>query len=139
MSLTRSLSRWQLRCEISRILRALGSSPAAAAATLRVRAAVADAESADEADELGQRTVMDHEEETEGADVEPGSQLDDDAEASPLAELARRLLARRASLRIFTGAQRVRHVRVDHQPHGRRRRHAHVARLQRAARALASL
>lgn len=75
------------------LLRALGSSPAAAAATLRVRAAVADAASAEEADELGRRTVMDDAEESEGADVEPGSQIEDVDDESPLAVLARRVEA----------------------------------------------
>jgi superfamily II DNA or RNA helicase len=41
------------------LLRALGSSPAAAAATLRSRAAVGDAQSEEEADEIGRRTVFD--------------------------------------------------------------------------------
>ena len=41
------------------LLRSLGSSPAAAAATLRNRAATAGMDSEEEIDELGKRTVMD--------------------------------------------------------------------------------
>jgi superfamily II DNA or RNA helicase len=57
------------------LLRALGSSPAAAAATLRSRAAAADTESAEEADELGRRTVFDlmDTDTTETPDTLPGA------------------------------------------------------------------
>ena len=57
------------------LLRALASSPAAAAATLRARAAVADTTTAEEADSIGRRTVLDQieEESSEGIDVVPGS------------------------------------------------------------------
>jgi len=63
------------------LLRALASSPAAAAATLRNRAAAADAQSDEEVDELGTRAVLDQEELelsevfdlSPGADVSPGS------------------------------------------------------------------
>ena len=41
------------------LLRSLASSPAAAAATLRSRAAVADASPPEDADEIGRRTVLD--------------------------------------------------------------------------------
>jgi len=56
------------------LLRSLASSPAAAAATLRSRAGVADAETADEADEMGRRTVLDlsDSDATEPMDVAPG-------------------------------------------------------------------
>ncbi|HEY3283399.1 MAG TPA: helicase-related protein [Armatimonadota bacterium] len=59
------------------LLRSLASSPAAAAATLRNRAAGADTDSAEEADELGRRAVMDlvEDEPGEGADLAPGSDL----------------------------------------------------------------
>lgn len=62
------------------LLRALASSPAAAAATLRARAAPADTTTPDEADEVGRRTVLDQgdDEESESPDVVPGS----DAESS---------------------------------------------------------
>ncbi|MHC4180845.1 MAG: DEAD/DEAH box helicase, partial [Planctomycetota bacterium] len=59
------------------LLRSLASSPAAAAATLRNRAAVADTETEEDADEMGRRTVLDLEED-EGAermDVAPGSDI----------------------------------------------------------------
>lgn len=61
------------------LLRALASSPAAAAATLRNRASNADATSVDEADELGRREVLDQDE-TENEDVidfTPGGLADD--------------------------------------------------------------
>jgi len=61
------------------LLRSLASSPAAAAATLRNRAAPADTDTVEEADELGRRTVLDLDDESvEGIDVAPGSQVDDD-------------------------------------------------------------
>lgn len=57
------------------LLRSLASSPAAAAATLRNRAAPADTETVEEADEVGRRTVFDlvEDEPAEGTDVVPGS------------------------------------------------------------------
>ena len=57
------------------LLRSLASSPAAAAETLRNRAATAEAENLEDADEIGKRTVLDLDqfEEIEGADVAPGS------------------------------------------------------------------
>ncbi len=59
------------------LLRALASSPAAAAATLRTRAATADTSSAEEADSIGRRTVLDQidDESAEGMDVTPGSDI----------------------------------------------------------------
>jgi ERCC4-related helicase len=56
------------------LLRALASSPAAASATLRNRAAVADTETLVEADEVGKRTVLDlmDDEAQEGIDLAPG-------------------------------------------------------------------
>jgi superfamily II DNA or RNA helicase len=62
------------------LLRALASSPAAAAATLRSRAATADAASAEEADEIGQRTVLDlvNDEAAEGIDVTLGADAGED-------------------------------------------------------------
>jgi len=75
------------------LLRALASSPAAAAATLRNRAATADTESADEADEIGRRTVFDVDTEdlVEGIDVVPGAETGE--EATPNSSTRRRLLA----------------------------------------------
>ncbi|HEY9076219.1 MAG TPA: helicase-related protein [Anaerolineaceae bacterium] len=57
------------------LLRSLASSPAAAAATLRNRAATAEAENPGEADEIGRRTILDliEDESAEGVDVTPGS------------------------------------------------------------------
>jgi ERCC4-related helicase len=62
------------------LLRALASSPAAAAATLRSRAASADAETPEEADKIGRSTVLDLDEgETEeGVDVTPGAGAEED-------------------------------------------------------------
>lgn len=60
------------------LLRALASSPAAAAATLRTRAAALSAETVEEADELGRRTVLDldDDEQAERIDVSPGCDLE---------------------------------------------------------------
>jgi superfamily II DNA or RNA helicase len=57
------------------LLRALASSPAAAAATLRSRSAVANTANDEEADEVGQRVVLDQEdgESAERIDAVPGS------------------------------------------------------------------
>lgn len=58
------------------LLRALASSPRAAWATMRSRAAVAEAETVEQADEIGRRTVFDidaDEQLLEGLDVVPGS------------------------------------------------------------------
>lgn len=57
------------------LLRSIASSPAAAAATLRSRAASADTETPDEADEVGKQTVLDlmDDESAEGVDLVPGS------------------------------------------------------------------
>jgi len=59
------------------LLRALASSPAAAAATLRNRAAAADTETIQEADEIGRRTVLDLvvEEAAAAIDATPGSDV----------------------------------------------------------------
>jgi len=63
------------------LLRSLASSPAAAAETLRNRAAGLEAETVEEADEIGRRTILDpiDDEAGEGADVAPGSIPDEDA------------------------------------------------------------
>ncbi len=59
------------------LLRSLASSPAAAAATLRSRAATTEAETETEADDIGRRTVLDlvNDETAEGIDVIPGSDI----------------------------------------------------------------
>ena len=69
------------------LLRSLASSPAAAAATLRSRASTADAETEEDADEIGRRTVLDLMDDVslEGIDVIPGSdvgEVADDANAN---------------------------------------------------------
>lgn len=64
------------------LLRSMASSPAAAAATLRSRAAVSETENEDEADDVGRRTVLDliEDEPAEGVDLAPGSDLGDDSD-----------------------------------------------------------
>lgn len=66
------------------LLRSLASSPAAAAETLRTRAATADTETLSEADEIGRRTVfdVDVEDQTEGVDVVPGSDTEEGPDKS---------------------------------------------------------
>ena len=61
------------------LLRALASSPAAAAATLETRAASAVATSARQADEMGRASVLDQyeDEALDGADAVPGAVIDD--------------------------------------------------------------
>ncbi len=74
------------------LLRALSSSPAAAAATLRNRSTSADSETPERADEEGRRAVLDLDDEnTEGIDVIPGSQGNDEdaTENSRMQRLAR--------------------------------------------------
>ncbi|MGK5093223.1 helicase-related protein [Deltaproteobacteria bacterium TL4] len=68
------------------LLRALASSPAAAASTLRNRASTLDQESGESIEELGRRNVMDltDDDSVEGSDVAPGSDIGElfkDAEA----------------------------------------------------------
>ena len=77
------------------LLRSLASSPAAAAETLRNRAAVADSESPEQADEIGRRTVLDLdlEEVAEGEDLAPGS---DPGEEDPDANRNKQTLLRMA-------------------------------------------
>jgi len=64
------------------LLRSVTSSPAAAAATLRNRTPTAEAESPEEADEIGKRTVFDLEavDHTEGTDIIPGSDTGEETE-----------------------------------------------------------
>jgi len=74
------------------LLRAMASSPAAAAATLRNRAATANAENDADVEELGRRAVLDQEELeiTEVFDMTPGSNpADDDKVSERLKRLAR--------------------------------------------------
>lgn len=64
------------------LLRSLASSPAAAAETLKNRASGLEAESVEEADEIGRRTVLDpiDDEVAEGVDVAPGGDLGEDSD-----------------------------------------------------------
>ncbi|MCB1865037.1 MAG: DEAD/DEAH box helicase [Chromatiales bacterium] len=75
------------------LLRCVSSSPAAAAATLRSRAAVDQAEGED-VDEVGRRTVLDHgdDDDTVALDFSPGTETEDarDASRPKLLEFARR-------------------------------------------------
>jgi len=66
------------------LLRSLASSPAAAAATLRTRAASADTETVAEADEIGRRGVLDivDDESAEGIDLAPGADYDEGEDQS---------------------------------------------------------
>jgi superfamily II DNA or RNA helicase len=75
------------------LLRALASSPAAAAATLRNRAETGETASAEEADEVGRRAVFDvtDEESLEGTDLAPGA--DDEPGEDEEARNRRRLRA----------------------------------------------
>ncbi len=76
------------------LLRSLASSPAAAAATLRARAATTEAESLEAVDEIGQRTIFDlvNEEGGEGADAIPGSDISTLEDDETRAQSARRRL-----------------------------------------------
>jgi superfamily II DNA or RNA helicase len=73
------------------LLRSIGSSPAAAAATLRERSRTAEAATSGEADEIGRRSVLDLDDESlEGADVAPGADPTAANEA-PVESTSRRL------------------------------------------------
>ncbi len=81
------------------LLRALASSPRAAAATLRTRAAAAEATDPAEADALGRATVLDlaSDEELESADVTPGADPEAIVDGQPSTQRRRLLdLAREA-------------------------------------------
>lgn len=78
------------------LLRALASSPAAAAATLRSRAATIKADNETDVDDIGRRTVLDMmtDESAEGIDVIPGSDIseletDSDGHRRRLLDMAR--------------------------------------------------
>ena len=76
------------------LLRALGSSPRAAAVTMRNRAAAAAARDGEELEEIGRRSVMDEDasEESETVDVSPGAQVDEDEQAAESSTRRRSLL-----------------------------------------------
>jgi superfamily II DNA or RNA helicase len=77
------------------LLRSMASSPAAAAATLRCRAAVASAQTPEDADEIGQRTVLDLEEDDGAAplDATPGGDPTEPDAQGEEQSLHRRLLS----------------------------------------------
>ena len=74
------------------LLRSLASSPAAAAATLRNRSATADTDTAEEADEVGRRQVLDQDDadSPDASDITPGASSSEDEESGT--ELSRRQL-----------------------------------------------
>ena len=81
------------------LLRSLGSSPAAAAATLRTRADNARRpQTVEEADELGRRTVLDQagDEDAESLDAAPGARDEDDETTRRATSAASARLARAA-------------------------------------------
>jgi hypothetical protein len=87
------------------LLRSMASSPAAAAATLRNRAAVADAETPEQADEIGRRSVFDLDpaDVSDATDIPPGADTEDTAEERP--RNRRRLLAMAAEAHNLQGAE----------------------------------
>jgi superfamily II DNA or RNA helicase len=93
------------------LLRSLASSPAAAATTLRSRAAVADATSPEDADEIGRRTVLDLEDDeaAERIDVTPGADPGDPEGEGDGGGLRRRLndLAREAETLCGNGDEKL--------------------------------
>lgn len=65
------------------LLRALASSPAAAAATLRTRSVTSDAADIDEVDALGERFVFDiHDDDSDTIDTVPGSDPDEESDST---------------------------------------------------------
>lgn len=87
------------------LLRSLASSPAAAVATLRTRAASADTETIKEADETGRRTVLDlsDDESTESVDLLHGSDIGDETEEEK--KNRRRLLEMACEAEALMGAK----------------------------------
>ena len=96
------------------LLRALASSPAAAAATMRTRALTAEAETLEEIDELGRRTLLDLDEGEEVVDVVPGS-TPGDTVPRRLREFAKRAddLAGKQDLKLIQLVKIVRGLLVD--------------------------
>lgn len=87
------------------LLRALASSPAAAAATLRNRASAADTSDESEADKIGRYTVMDllDNEPGEGVDIVPGSDYEDQQAGE--SNVRRRLQTMAREAEVLKGAQ----------------------------------
>ena len=96
------------------LLRALASSPAAAAATMRTRALTAEADSLEEIEEMGRRTLLDLDEGEEVVDVVPGS-TSGDTVPRRLREFAKRAdaLAGRRDLKLLRLVKIVRSLLVD--------------------------
>ena len=101
------------------LLRCVSSSPAAAAATLRSRAAVDQAEECD-VDEIGRRTVLDQgdDDDTVALDFSPGSDTESSADATrrKLLEFARRAdaLAADADLKLEGVVREIKALVKDH-------------------------
>ncbi|GAA1434400.1 helicase-related protein [Microlunatus lacustris] len=96
------------------LLRALASSPPAAAATLRTRAANAEAVDAHEADALGRASVLDSadEESLEGIDATPGAVTENGDAEGPSSAERRRLLAFARRAEQLTGPEQDRKLAV---------------------------
>ena len=88
------------------LLRSMASSPAAAAFTLRNRAQVAGAETEEEADRIGRHTVLDliDSDATEGIDVAPGSDFDEEHETGER-KVHKRLLSMAHEAEALKGAK----------------------------------
>ncbi len=106
------------------LLRALASSPAAAAATLKNRAASAEARTAEEADEIGRHRVLDQmaDDAAEGADLVYGTEFaedDDPRDRSRLRALSRQAeaLTGKSDAKLQKGVALIRRLIADgHQP-----------------------
>lgn len=89
------------------LLRSIASSPTAAAFTLRNRAQVAGAESAEEADHIGRHTIFDlvESDATEGLDVTPGGDFADETDEESIDGVSRRLVALATEAEALQGAK----------------------------------
>ena len=87
------------------LLRSMSSSPAAAVATLRSRASVADTETVEEADEIGRHTVLDlmDNDSGEGLDLVPGSDIEEEDGSEQ--KIRRRLLEMAREAEALKGAK----------------------------------
>lgn len=95
------------------LLRSMASSPAAAAATLRNRAAVADAETVEEADQIGRHTILDlsDQDALEGMDVTPGSIVETDGQIDqPQKQRLLTLAAEAEELKTIKKDQKLQHA-----------------------------
>ncbi|MDR1280492.1 MAG: DEAD/DEAH box helicase [Opitutaceae bacterium] len=94
------------------LLRALASSPAAASATLRARASVADTATAAEADDLGSLLVLDLEQaDSANTDIDPGADTSAPAESGDTPDST--LLSRSRLLALAKEADRLANPRDD--------------------------